>query len=205
MNIANIVVTGIIPLLALTYFNYHIHKGMHLFARRRATLRRPGDLVKTKQLEKENKNQRNQTIILFAIVCNFVVCHILRIVLNVEDMIIHNTTFADLDSNCTYGHPYWAMICHPISEILLKLNSSVNFFIYVAFNTYFRNEIYNQLLKILKLVGIQKSLDKRPVVTTNKTYETEITSMNRSRCPSPLLPMYEKNKEIYLADIAHKK
>ena len=105
VNIANIVVTGIIPLVSLTYFNYHIHKGMHHFVRRRATLRRPGDLVKTKQLQKENKNQRNQTIILFAIVCNFVVCHILRIVLNVEDMIIHNTTFADLDSNCTYGHP----------------------------------------------------------------------------------------------------
>jgi hypothetical protein len=205
MNIANIVVTGIIPLVALTYFNYHIHQGMHRFVQRKSTRRRSVDVNRTKQIEKENQNQRNQTIILFAIVCMFVACHILRVVLNVQDMVIHNTTFADLDKNCTYGHPYWAMISHPISEILLKLNSSVNFFIYVAFNTSFRKAIRNHLFNILKLCGIEKSTDTIPVANTMQSCDTRLTTAIRSRCPSPLLPMYEKNEEIPLVDILHNK
>ena len=74
MNISNLIVTGLIPLFMLAYFNLYIYQGMQIFIQRRVA-RRGIQAIDTRP-DSEVINQRNQTIILFAIVILFVVCHI---------------------------------------------------------------------------------------------------------------------------------
>ena len=141
INIANIIVTGLIPFFLMIYFNFYIYKGMYVSVQWRLirSRGRRRDIIRNNEIIK----QRNQTTVtLFVIVIVFVVCHILRIILNIEDMIIHNITVSDLSNKCEYGHPYWVLITTLVSETLLKLNSSINFFIYCAFYKSFRKIIY---------------------------------------------------------------
>ena len=157
LNIGNIIITGIVPLLILAYFNFFVVRGMRKFERKRS-FRRQESIQKEKKKdtheEKELKNQRNQTIILFSIVIIFLVCHCLRIVLNAHDLATHKNMLQSSEENCTHGHPYWVNIGHPISETFLKLNSIANFFIYCAFNNRFRKAVKNRLWKIFDLCGI---------------------------------------------------
>ena len=138
------------------------------------------------QQEEESRHHRNQTIILFAIVGTFVVCHILRIILSIEEFVIHHTTFISLSNNCKYGHPYWVFISIPISEVLLKLNSSVNFFIYCAFNKSFRGVIHQHFMCIFKCWRIENCLRNQSRTTTNThVYETELTIFRPTASPKP--------------------
>ena len=97
------------------------------------------------------KNQMLLAKTNLGIVLTFILCHSLRILLNIEDLATHNATFQDLNNSCRYGHPFWVLISHPISETLLKLNSTVNFFIYCAFNDRFRKAISERFIGIMSL------------------------------------------------------
>lgn len=183
-NFANIIVTGIIPLLLLAYFNFVICKGMRKFVEERSTRRKESHYKNNEtdlQQEQENRNQRNQTIILFVIVVIYVLCHSLRIILNIVDVATHSTTFQDLNNDCRYGHPLWVLISHPISEALLKLNSSVNFFIYCAFNNCFRKTIRLRLFGIMSVCGMEQrfTVRSRPSSICSKTNATELTALNK--------------------------
>ena len=161
LNIGNIVLTGIVPLLLLVYFNFFVVRGMRKFERKRSVRRQESfqtEKKKDSQEEKELKNQRNQTIILFSIVIIFLICHCLRIVLNAHDLATHKNMFQRSEENCNHGHPYWVNIGHPISETFLKINSIANFFIYCAFNNRFRKAVRNRLLQIFNLCGIGNCL-----------------------------------------------
>ena len=176
VNIGNIIVTGFAPLMLLAYFNFYIYKGMHRFAKQRSK-RRGGEQERDEQQNEEARNQRNQTIILFSIVIIFIVCHTLRIILNIEDFIIRKTTVVDLNKNCTYGHPYWYLISMPVSEILLRLNSSINFFIYCAFNNSFRRVLNERIIQVLKLCGLEKCLERSS--RNGISYETELATVDK--------------------------
>ena len=161
LNIANIIVTGVVPLLMLAYFNFFISRGMKKFVRKRSFRRQESFSKENKrdsQEEKEFRNQRNQTIILFSIVIIFLLCHSLRIILNVQDLATHQGMFENLDTNCRFGHPFWVNISHPISETFLKLNSCFNFFIYCAFNNRFRKVAHDRLLKLFSICGVGNCL-----------------------------------------------
>ena len=157
---------------------------MNNFMQRRAKLI-GGKQERDEQLVEESRNQRNQTIILFAIVCIFVICHILRIILSIEDFVIHNTTFSNLNNKCKYGHPYWVFISIPISEILLKLNSSVNFFIYCAFNKAFRNVIHQHFLVMFTSCGSERCLRSRSRPTSTRINETKLTTLRPTLSTTP--------------------
>lgn len=170
LNIANIAITGIIPVFLLAYFNFFIGKGMKKFVQQRSTRRQQSLLRKFEndiQEEQENKNQRTQTIVLFAIVIIFILCHSLRIILNIEDFVTHTTTMEDLKNSCRYGHPLWVLIGHPISEVLLKLNSSVNFFIYCAFNNCFRKAMHNRFSRVFTLCRRRQPFSTRTRTSSN--------------------------------------
>ena len=202
LNIANIAITGIIPVFLLTYFNFFIGKGMKKFVQQRSTRRQKSLLRKSEndiQEEQENKNQRTQTIILFAIVIIFILCHSLRIILNVEEFVIHSTTMEDLKNSCRYGYPFWVLIGHPISEVLLKLNSSVNFFIYCAFNNCFRKALRSRFSCVFTLCRRRQSFSTRTRTSSNDSRTihdqtnatmvdaTELTTLNNASHQASLI------------------
>ena len=104
LNLGNIIITGIVPLLVLAFLNFFVVREMRKFERQRSYRRQESlqkDQKKDSKEEKELKNQRNQTIILFSIVIIFLVCHFLRIVLNAHDLTTHKHMLQDSKENCT--------------------------------------------------------------------------------------------------------
>ena len=84
-TIAEILITGIIPVICLFYFNYKIFKGRKSFIQRRNTI----VLVPKENLNSRcnllTNNEISQTITLFAIVILLVLCHLLRIIMRISE------------------------------------------------------------------------------------------------------------------------
>ena len=76
----------------------------------------------------------------------FLSCHLLRVVLNIQESVYFEWKFAELEKGCA-GVKFWAMVLVPFSEFMLLANSSGNFFIYYLFQKDFRNEIRIKLKK----------------------------------------------------------
>lgn len=103
---------------------------------------------------KEPKNEdHSQATVLLGIVIAFFICHILRIVLNVEEIV----TFEELSKvrkeaeklgEICSGVQLWTMLTNDVSHLLLQVNSSITFFIYIYFSTQFKEASKSTLIKI---------------------------------------------------------
>ena len=120
--------------------------------------------------EGENKEQKNeehsQATVLLGIVIAFFICHVLRIVLNVEEIV----TFEELnrvreeadefDEICS-GVQLWTMLTNDVSHLLLQLNSSITFFIYIYFSTQFQEaskSMFIQMARYLHLYHLDSGI-----------------------------------------------
>ena len=79
-----------------------------------------------------------RTFVLFSIVFCFIFCHSLRFILNMEELIMHFTE--DPEFNCDDSN-FWVQVLIPLNQLLLMINPSAHFFIYVFFDQGFRAEI----------------------------------------------------------------
>ena len=151
-TIADIFVTGIFPLILLLYFTYKIYLGKQVFLHRRKTILQRHKKISVASNNK-TKNEISQTITLFGIVIIFIICNLLRILMRIGELINHNAQFEELEKGCMYKDQFWILILTPFSEFLLRLNSSVNFFIYWALNESFRSVIHFFTIRCLKKCG----------------------------------------------------
>ena len=143
INISNLVVTAVIPLVLLTYFNYKIYTSLKQRQVRKAVMVSQQNSSTAKE---RSKKEVRQTFVLFAIVVLFVICHALRVILNVEE-------FANLEKNneqekkgCV-GKEFWTVILIPIAALLLQINSGTNFFVYCVLSDVFRDVLKSKLIK----------------------------------------------------------
>ena len=173
--VGDLIITGIIPLMMLIYFNFYIYQGMRRFMKRRWE-RRNGE--RDIEQKAEIRNQLNQTIILFAIVLIFILSNTLRISMNISAWISHNTTKSELAKKCTYQFPYWYMISSKISKTLMVVNSSVNFFIYCAFNNSFRRVINEHIDKIFQGCLSQNCCNQRSRQRRQNNSDNELETFN---------------------------
>ncbi len=95
----------------------------------------------------QKAEETRQAIVLFAIVILFVCCHALRILLNVNELLTLEVVRASIKNGC-FGVPFWALIGVAVSQFLLTVNSSVNFFIYCFMCTTFRKIFISYLKKV---------------------------------------------------------
>ena len=100
--------------------------------------------------------------------------------MNISDWISHNTTKSELAKNCTYTFPYWYMISLPISQILMVVNSSVNFFIYCAFNNSFRSVINKHTDKIFQGCLSQNYCNQRSREQRQNNSDKELETFNKT-------------------------
>ncbi len=88
----------------------------------------------------QDSGARSRTMVLLGIVLVFLTCNALRVVLN-----MHEITAMHKWMSCQaagfYVIPYWTIMCADVSEFMLVVNSSVNFFIYTCFNRTFRTSV----------------------------------------------------------------
>ena len=101
----------------------------------------------------QKAEEMRQAIVLFAIVILFVICHVLRIVLNINEVVTYEENLASGKNDCL-GFSYWSLITGAISHLLITVNSSTNFFIYCFMSTPFRTKFiaYTKKVSTLYLV-----------------------------------------------------
>ena len=166
INVAKLIVHGIIPFVSLTILNYGIYSGM--------IRQRPGDGGQSSQIRKnieeanENQNtkealkqerevqrkanERKHAIVLFIIVFMHLICHIPRFLINLHEFFILDflrETLAPVKDGqkvCA-SFPIWALAVTSISQCLLTLNSSSNFYIYCFTSPTFRNVLQRWILQ----------------------------------------------------------
>ena len=174
INISNLAVTCFIPFILLSYFNYKIYTSLKQRFLRRASM--------ISQHESNNRQKEiKHTFVLFAIVVMFVVCHILRMILNIEELgkNLGKSYEERLEEECAN---FWAVIVMPISTILLQINSSSNFFIYCFFD-----DMYRELLKlnILKMPCCKINMSSSTKVLQRMFVDTKPHPRNKHNKPSP--------------------
>ena len=124
-NLARLILLGIIPLTLLAYFNCMIYKGMKL----------PSFLSQQENVKEKRRMQESElATVLIGIVVVFVSSHILRIFLNVSEMIM----VQDVINPC---YPTWCQVAQTFNDLFLALNSSSNMIIYCCLNSTFRKHI----------------------------------------------------------------
>ena len=132
VTIFNVVMTSAIPLILLAYLNAKVYYGLKYIQKSRVNLR----ATSTDLLERANQNV-SQGIVLLSIVCVFVFCHVLRLILNISEVINHERERNAYENGC-FGVEYWMFIATTLSNFLILVNSSINFFIYCLVNKTFK-------------------------------------------------------------------
>ena len=136
-NIAMLIVLGIIPLVLLIYWNHRIYKCM------KSSL----NVVTTKQGQEHRNNQEKEMAkVLIGIVFIFILCHTLRIFLDIYDAsTLKHGTFEKwlcMSLGKEGLPPKWKLFLTEISNLMLAINSSVNMIVYCCLNSSFRKNMF---------------------------------------------------------------
>ena len=140
LNVSNLIVTCLIPIGLLMFLNCRIVSALQEYRRRRpiGTMKDNDSSIKNKECTRQNNKDVKQTFILFSIVILFVVCHALRIVMNITEIWNLDDMNTQGGSIGCEGMSFWQHVSIPFSEILLLFNSSANFFVFMFFDKAFQ-------------------------------------------------------------------
>jgi hypothetical protein len=140
INISNILLTFLIPVGILICINCRIHSSLHEFMARRPSMI-PTQLTDSKARPRP-ANDKMKVFILFSIVFILIICHALRVVLNIEEFIDLTRFKEQQKRGCNY-RKFWSAVVVRISQLLIIMNSSTNFFIYVCMDKGFQKVLRN--------------------------------------------------------------
>ena len=148
--VSNLTLTVVLPFLALTFLNLKIVFSLRQFADNKQSLKTRNSLTNTDQqcsLKRKSTcyptTDVKKTFILFSIVALFAICHSLRVAFNIDEFIYR---MSQITNNQSCRSPrIWAQYAGPINQLLIILNSSLNFFIYTLFDIEFQQVLRKRL------------------------------------------------------------
>ena len=163
INPATLLVTGIIPLILLIYWNCIIYQQIKSSSKWLAknssySVRRSHNLTTCQELDrnqkrkqpeekfKGSKGQRQEkefAKVMIGIVVSFVATHALRAVLNFHEAIAAKDTLICIEQG-KQGVPFWVLITSEFSKLVLVMNSSINSVIYCCMNSSFRKALFKK-------------------------------------------------------------
>ena len=138
LNVANLMVISIIPGLLLSFFNYRIYSSSKERHQKRIKVFSRGDQQNGNDTKMDGEIK--QRIVLFAIVIMFFICYLLRIALNVAELVDTEMKQEQWNKGCP-GIRFWGLIALPISGVMLQINSCADFFIYCIFDQLFKDTL----------------------------------------------------------------
>ena len=152
-NWTKLMVTGVIPYVLLVFFNTYIYKAIKKNAR---MIEETGS-NEPMPTSTKRKDEENLSMVFVGIVTIFLVCHSLKIGLNVYDGIFGKV-----------GATSAIRIVGYFSNFLVVLNSAINMIIYCIMNRTFRNHFVNTIKNLLPCVNqyVEGSQRSRPSPTT---------------------------------------
>ena len=144
INLANLLVLGIIPVSLLAYYNGAMYKN----------IKSQSILFEDQQcLSRSRKKEHHLARVLFGMVVIFIACHALRIFIHSHDMF----TIWDIIKCQSNGLPWfslWEILSIEVNELMLVVNSSVNTIIYCCLNKTFRKDVSRFRERLRKVVAI---------------------------------------------------
>ena len=108
-----------------------------------------------------------KTFVLFSIVAVFVLCHSLRFILNVDEF-LNLTTFIEEKENGCDNPKFWDSVLVPLNQILIIINASAHFFIYVFFDHGFQH-----VLKQIFVIKTEMQQHKITIGNNNGNHGTQ--------------------------------
>ena len=148
--VSNLTLTAVLPFLALTVLNLKIVFSLRQFADKKQSLKTRNSLTNTDtRCSIKCKTtccpttDVKKTFILFSIVALFAICHSLRVAFNIDEFIYR---MSQITNNQSCRSPrIWAQYVGPFNQLLIILNSSLNFFIYTLFDIEFQHILRKRL------------------------------------------------------------
>jgi hypothetical protein len=142
INISNFLLTVLIPVGVLIYLNCKIYRALHHFLARRPSAMTAN--LKKSQARTQRASDVKKVCILFSIVVILVICHSLRVVLNVDEVIDLTRFKEQMEKGCN-ARKLWNEMVVRINQLLIIINSSANFFVYVCVDKGFQKVLQNGL------------------------------------------------------------
>ena len=143
ITIGTTLMTNILPLSLLVYFNSKIYFGLKRFSEIRRHLRTDTEVPSTNQ---PTRQKEPNTTVLLVMICMYLSCNILRLILNISEMISYETQRKSNKIGC-FGTHYWMLIATIISTFLVYLNPFANLFAYVIANSELREILITTMIR----------------------------------------------------------
>ena len=153
LNVANMFITALGPLLILAYLNVNIYINLKRFIKKKTSpvvLSNYNQAPNSRQARNMKMKRKceidliRQTTVLFVMLILFFLSHVLRIALNIEEFeSLYHVKEAE-EKGCAWLR-YWTILAVPVSNLLLQINSSMSFLIYCVFNKTFRKALKAKL------------------------------------------------------------
>ena len=185
INILNFIFTIILPGSVLIYLNSKIYSSWNSFCQRQPSFRRRDthSIPSNDQITSHpHPIAERKRFILFSIVIVFMMSHVLRVILNIDEL-MNITKYREEHQKGCYGVKMWIQICLPLNQLSIMFNSSTNFFIYVIFDPGFQKVLKQMYENVTELIqGVlrhRQVLDfrSRPNNQVNNNEEIELNNI----------------------------
>lgn len=139
-------VTGVLPMFVIAILNFSIYKMVSRIKRLDRDKNSIQSVVEKRKKEQFSMQDVRGVAVLFGVVIVFLICHTIRIVLDIEELITHKAKNDVLkeaqkhNKSCS-GVQFWTVIANDISHLLMQISSTSNFFIYYLSSRSFRKAI----------------------------------------------------------------
>ena len=216
MNVARLLVTGIVPLLSIAIFNGQTFWKIKSSAEERKSFYSSTEDFKNhinpKKSRQRTTKETKHALVLFGIAGVFLTCHLLRIILGVDELLTYDDLTETLKAarrfgkSCT-GVQFWTMIANDVSHLLILVNASSNLFIYSFLSKDFRIALKEDATGIFRCFGISKNYvfknfsimnhNKNVIVEENRRVSS--TEHTQQKLHSTLKNLISNLHEIYMA------
>ena len=192
-NITNFIVTSAIPMFLILAFNVKVYHAIRNSSENTENLGRRYSTYGDKLAEDirqtiQRRNEILQSTVLLGITIGFVICHALRVVLNLEEIIYLEEVNRIEKMEEEYGMQcigvqFWAMIANNWSHLLLQLNCCVNFFIYGYLSKKFQKVVNEQVFHCPS--STRNGLKNREQISTKSTVTIPLQDIQEEYFESP--------------------
>ena len=158
LNVSNLIVTCVVPIILLIFMNARIAISLQQLQNRRSKnnanrCNKSDSGTKNEQQDRHHSSLHDvkKFFILFSIVVLFILCHSLRITMNFAEFVNAEILSKERQKGCN-ELSYWHFFSIPLSEILLLLNASAHFFVYLLFDKTFQEIAKNRLFSLKRFI-----------------------------------------------------
>ena len=147
VTLGNTVMTSLIPFSLLVYLNLRVYFRLKIFLQRRSTLRlRRVDQSRPSTNQRAKPKGSQNLTVLYLMVCVFIGCNIMRLILNISEILIYENERKANENGCLGVH-YWMLIATVLSNFLIHLNSSANLCVFCLANPKLREILMNTMIR----------------------------------------------------------